>query len=73
MNELRYRKAAAFRENFFVFWLLFCQHVIFFQVVSFLCSAFIHPFYWSVIIAGSFGGSFGWFFRRESRPFPKLD
>jgi hypothetical protein len=73
MNKLCYRKEAAFKENLFLFWFLFCQYVVFLQAVSFLCGAFMHSFNWLVIVAVSFGGSCGWFFRQETRPFLKLN
>jgi len=61
MNKLRYSPDATTGENLFRFWLLFCQHVVFFQVLSFIYSVFVHPFPWIIIIGASTGGSIGWF------------
>ncbi len=61
MNKLRYSRSATSGENLFRFWLIFAQHLVFLQIVSFIFSFFVHPFPWIIIIGGSIGGTAGWF------------
>jgi hypothetical protein len=65
MNDLRYDKEAMVVQNLFRFWLIFCQNIVFFQLVSFVCHSFMNSFPWQIIVAVSFGASVGTFFRRK--------